>query len=311
MINNGIKLCDLVDIKNPKSVIKEIKYIISLMVNDFDYSILEHVNGDIEKVFAGKYPGYRASSTKYHDLEHTKSVVLATIRLIHGGFIEGHTFSSTNILLGLIAAFFHDIGYIQSDSDLIGSGAKYTVGHEIRSIDFMEKYLSQKSFSPQDIKDCSNITMCTILKLSPKDIPFHSMDIKMLGKIVGSADFLAQMADREYLEKLFLLFKEFEEAGMSGYGSELELLKKTEDFYEFVAKKRLIEEFDNVSVFMQSHFKDRWEMDRNLYEESIVSNINYIKSVTMECVESYECYFQYLRRGGIEEKLQNLALSNY
>ena len=303
MNNNDIKLYDLVDIINPKNVFKEIKHIISLMGNDFDYSILEHISDDVISIFSGNYPGYRASNTKYHDLEHTNSVALATARLIHGGFIEGHKFTPENILLALIAAFFHDIGFIQSVSDLKGSGAKYTIGHEYRSIDFMKKYLSQLSFSNQFKIDCSHIIMCTVLNLTPKEIPFRSMEFAILGKIVGSADLLAQMADREYLEKLFLLFKEFEEASLPGYGSELELLRKTEDFYKPVAQKRLMEEFDNVSAFMRSHFKDRWKIDRNLYTESITSNIKYLKSVISECKDSYNCYFQYLRRGGIQKKL--------
>lgn len=308
MNNNDVKLYDLVDIINPKNILKEIKHIISLMTNDFDDSILEHISDDIASIFSGNYPGYQASNTKYHDLEHTHSVVLATARLIHGGFIEGHKFAPENILLALIAAFFHDIGFIQSASDSTGSGAKYTIGHEYRSIDFMKKYLSHRSFSNQFMMDCSHIIMCTVLNLTPKEIPLRSMEVAMLGKIVGSADLLAQMADREYLEKLFLLFKEFEEAGLPGYGSELELLRKTEDFYKPMAHKRLTEEFDNVSAFMQSHFKDRWKIDRNLYAESIISNINYLKSVIFECKDTYKCYFQYLRRGGIQKKLQDLEL---
>jgi len=111
------------------------------------------------------------------------------------------------------------------------------------------------------------------------------------------------MADREYLEKLFLLFKEFEEAGMAGYGSEMELLQKTQDFYKYVALQRLRQGFDNVSAFMRSHFKNRWDLDRDLYQESIIANINYLKTVVDICDESYDCYLKYLRRGGLAEKL--------
>ena len=303
MRNNDIKLYDLIDFNNPRDILNEIKTIVALIANGFDYSMLERIYKDIESIFAGKYPGYQASNTKYHDLEHTNSVMLAAARLMHGSFIKGNTFSSQNILLGLIATLFHDIGFIQTESDKKGSGAKYTIGHEQRSIDFMNTYLTQKSFSSQDMEDCSHIIMTTILDLELKQIPFRTEEIEMLGKIVGSADLLAQMADRAYLEKLFLLFKEFEEAGLPEYASELELLQKTEDFYDQVAKKRLTRQFDNVFTFMRLHFKDRWNIDQDLYEKSILSNINYLKTIIKKCSLSDKCYFQYLRRGDISKKL--------
>ncbi|MEE8430651.1 MAG: HD domain-containing protein [Candidatus Desulfatibia sp.] len=303
MKKEGVKLYDLVDLTNPQSVLDEIRYIVALMVNNFDHALFEQICADIKMLFEGDFPGYRASNTKYHDLEHTSSVVLAAGRLIHGAFMEGHSFSAKTILLGLIGAIFHDIGFIQTDSDVNGSGAKYTIGHEERSIIFMKQYLSQKSFSKQDLEDCTHIIKCTILSLEIKDIPFRSNDIVMLGKIVGSADLLAQMADREYLEKLFMLFKEFEEAGMPGYGSELELLQKTQNFYKYVALQRLSQGFDNVFAFMRFHFKNRWDLDRDLYQESIIANIDYLKTIVDSCDESYSCYLKYLRRGGLAEKL--------
>ncbi len=303
MKKEGVKLYDLVDLTNPQSVLDEIRYIVALMVNDFDHALFEQICADIKMLFEGDFPGYRASNTKYHDLEHTSSVVLATGRLIHGAFMEGHSFSAKTILLGLIGAIFHDIGFIQTDSDVNGSGAKYTIGHEERSIIFMKQYLSQKSFSKQDLEDITHIIKCTILSLEIKNIPFRSNDIVMLGKIVGSADLLAQMADREYLEKLFMLFKEFEEAGMPGYGSELELLQKTQNFYKYVALQRLSQGFDNVSAFMRPHFKNRWDLNRDLYQESIIANIDYLKTIVDSCDESYSCYLKYLRRGGLAEKL--------
>ncbi|MBU0987111.1 MAG: HD domain-containing protein [Proteobacteria bacterium] len=303
MNKKAIKLYDLVDLTGPKDVLNELNYIISLMTGDVDYSLLAETYADIEKVFKGDYPGYRASNTKYHDLEHTFAVALTAARLIHGAVVQGHSFSAKNILLGLMGALFHDIGFIQTESDVNGSGAKYTIGHEQRSIEFMHKYFTQKSLSPRDIQDCTHLIMCTILSLSIKEISFRCAEMELLGKIVGSADLMAQMADREYLEKLFMLFKEFKEAGLPGYGSELELLKKTEDFYKYVALQRLSVDFGGASGFMQAHFKARWGIDRDLYQESIIGNINYLKSIVHKCKKDLDCYLKYLRRGGLAQKL--------
>jgi hypothetical protein len=132
------KLYDLVDPADPKKVFDEVKYIVSLMTDEFDHDRFDTLFDEIVKLFNGEYPGYQVSKTKYHDLEHTHSVVLATARLMHGCFIAGEAFRPHTIFLGLAANLFHDTGLIQTDNDTNGTGAKYTIGHEERSIDFMK-----------------------------------------------------------------------------------------------------------------------------------------------------------------------------
>jgi hypothetical protein len=271
------RLYDLVDVSDSAIVLNEIKQIVTLMVGGYDPSNLEMVYGDVVTLFKGEFPGYQASNTKYHDLEHTNSVALAAARLIHGCTLAGMTFELDKILLGVYAALFHDVGLIQTQDDKIGSGAKYTVGHEKRSIVFMRKYLSQKGFPEQQIEDCSHLIMCTILNLPPKEIPFRSSKIETLGKIVGTADLMAQIADRYYLEKLLLLFQEFQEAGVPDFETELDLLKKTRGFYKNVANQRLIHDFSGISTNMTAHFKQRWGVEKDLYSESIQKNIDYLR----------------------------------
>jgi len=190
-------------------------------------------------------------------------------QLIHGGYIEGWAFTPQEILTGLAAALFHDTGLIQTENDLEGTGAKYTVGHEQRSINLMQDYLSKINYPSEGIKDGAAIIHCTILNLPADQIAFRSPEVQTLGKILGTADLLAQMADRNYLEKLVLLFEEFQEAHLPGFDSKDTLYQKTEDFYEFVVKKRFSNDFSSVKTFMSTHFKHRWDLDRDLYVESI------------------------------------------
>ena len=70
----------------------------------------------------------------------------------------------------------------------------------------MKEYLTEKGFSQEDIRDCSHIIMCTDLSFSLAEIPFNSEEVRIMGKVLGTADLVAQMADRNYLEKLPLLF---------------------------------------------------------------------------------------------------------
>lgn len=291
--------------EDPENVFLEIRNIVSQFIGDDKCDFLEKVFQDTEKLYRGEFMGYRASNTNYHDLEHTLSVALATARLIHGGHLEGLEFSSKNIVLALIAALFHDTGLIQTREDVEGSGAKYTVGHEERSIVFMKQYLSDKEFSADDLDNCSHFIRCTILSLPPEEIPFASEETEILGKIVGSADLLAQMADRIYLEKLLLLYKEFEEARLPEYDSEVELLQSTEGFHRYISKKRLSEELGGVSAFMRTHLKERWGLDKDLYDESIQKNIQYLKSLKEKCKGSLSCYLENLRRGGISDKIKD------
>ena len=293
------QLASLVSAASPQDVIKELKYIYSLMAPVGQDDIFDQIYADIVKIFQGEYSGFRASNTKYHDLEHTNLVVLAVTRLMHGCFLKGHAFISENLILGFTAALFHDIGLIQTESEQNGSGAVFTVGHEERSIALMVRYLTEKNFSPQTIADCEALIRCTILGVPLKDIPFRNKEIEILGKIVGSADLLGQMADRCYLEKLLLLFKEFEEAKLPGFDSELDLLKKTEAFYESIARQRLKNDFSGIAACMRLHFKARWKEDRDLYSKAIQNNLDYLKSLIVRCRDNYSCYLKYLRRGGV------------
>lgn len=296
------QLTDLISGADSQEVIQEVKYIYTLISTDRDDGVFDEFYNDVVHLFNGTYPGYRASNTKYHDLEHTNLVVLAVVRLMHGCFLGGHACSPQSFILGFAAALFHDVGLIQSESEVGGSGAKFTVGHEERSIDFMRRYLIEKKFPAQTIEDCADLIRCTCLSLKPSDIHFRNKEIEKLGKIVGSADLLGQMADRYYLEKLLLLFKEFEEAKISVFDSELDLLQKTESFYESVAQRRLNYEFGGTSDYMRLHFKHRWKLDRDLYSESITNHINYLKGLIATCKNDYHCYLRNLKRGGIVQK---------
>ncbi len=303
MVNSTVKLHDLVDAGNPVDMIEEIRYVLMLASKKADLEMFDKIAHDAVLLFQGKYPGYRASNTKYHDLEHTCLVTLAFIRLVHGASIENVRFDPENIIYAVAAAFFHDAGLIQTIDDPDGTGAKYTIGHEQRSIDFLNAYFKANRFNPRAFDIGEKCIMCTMLSMSPREISFSSEEAKILAFMVGSADILAQMADRHYLEKLLLLFQEFEEAGLPEMETELKLLQKTEDFYSTTARTRLQEGLGNVCRYIRAHFRERWGIDRDMYSESIKNNIDYIRSLSMRCENSYTCYLDGLRRGGIVKKI--------
>ncbi len=291
-------------IQEPDNIIEEVKCILSLINSKTD-NFVEEVFNDTVKLFNGHFKGYQASKTKYHDLNHTLAVFLATARLMHGAVINGRALSRDIIDIGFISALFHDVGMIQTEDDRQGTGAKYTIGHEERSIIFLKNYLVERNLYKTNLDDCAHIIGCTITGLSPAEIPFRSKESELIGKIVGSADLIAQMADRLYLEKLLYLYQEFQEGKIPGFESEFDLLRKTESFYKNVSKKRLYIDLGGIYSLMRIHFKDRFGIDRDFYQENIQKNIEYLRNVILKYEQEYR---QMLRRAGIVSSLEKAKI---
>lgn len=263
------------DIRENREIFHEIKFIVNMMQPDFDFGHFDAAFRDVERLFRGQYAGYRSCNTRYHDFGHTLMVLLAMTRLLHGAYFSGVQFTDKHINLGLICPLMHDIGYIQKTDDREGTGAKYTLTHVSRSIDFMQKYYSSNPYFAPDAKNFHVILNCTGLHTNIGELCFESEEIALLGKMMGTSDLLGQMADRLYLEKLLFLYNEFVEGEVSGFDSEEDLYRKTIGFYKWT-KERLENQFGNVGNYMTVHFKNRWNIDRNLYEEAIENNINYL-----------------------------------
>lgn len=271
-------LSDLVEMNSSEAVLNEVKTILHSISPDFDDSTVISAFNLTIKLFNGDYPGYRACNTEYHDIHHTIDTFLAMARLIHGAMIEDTAFTDRQINQGLISALLHDAGYIQEEHDREGTGSKYTANHVQRSMDFVSKHGGELTLSGEEIKACRDMILCTDLAVDISSIDFPSPEIEILGKMLGTADLLAQMADRTYLEKLLFLYHEFKEAKVGGYEGEVDLLRKTVGFYDFIAQ-RLKKTLDATDRFMTSHFSARWDIRTNLYHEAIEKQRNYLNQI--------------------------------
>lgn len=280
----------------PDDIIKEVKFIISLVVDDYDYDFLDLAYRNIQKIYHGRFPGYKASNTSYHNLDHTMAVTLALMRLVHGKSLCGTLFSPEIVECGLIASLFHDSGLIQRNTDQEGTGAKYTKFHEERSVLFVQEYLNSVGRDEEMSRKCAQMIQCTKLSLNPDELSFDSEEVRLMGYILGTADIIAQMADRVYLERLPLLFEEFKEGGISGYETTADIFKQTVTFFQTVIRKRLFNGFDGVVEVVRHHFKERWKIDQNLYTKAIENNINYIEYLNKKYPDDKSFYRKYLRR---------------
>jgi hypothetical protein len=293
------QLSRIVNMENPQSILDEVQTIASMMFKEFDFDILNHIFQDIVRLFRGEYPGYRKCNTEYHNLKHTTDTFLAMARLVHGAFISGEKFTSNQVTLGLTCALMHDTGYIQTLDDEMGTGAKYTGMDTKRSIVFMDRYIADSGFSKKYFNNYPNILICAGLDAEIRKIQFESRQTEIMCKMLGTADLLGQMADRTYLEKLLFLYYEFKEGGVMGYANELDLLKKTLDFYD-MTQKRFTNVLGGMNKYMRYHFKARWNVGKDLYMDSIKKHIHYLEFILKNHEKDYRGH---LKRGGMVEKL--------
>ena len=299
-IANDIQLDNLIPIDSPEALLDEVVIILKLISPDFNTGSVKSAFNAVTGLFRGNWPGYRVCNTEYHDLRHTTDTFLAMARLIHGAVVDGETFTNRQITLSLIMALLHDVGYIQEEQDIEGTGAKYTTNHVQRSIDLLEQHGSEFELSDEEIADGRAMILCTDLTVDISTIEFTSAKVELLGKMLDSADLLAQMADRTYLEKLLFLYYEFKEAGIGDYESEVDLLQKTSAFYDFIIQ-RLKTTLDETDRFMSPHFTSRWGIHTNLYHVAIENQRNYLKQI-LEIQDSDPR--EHLRRGGIVDKIR-------
>jgi hypothetical protein len=245
---------------------------------------------DFERLYTGKHPDYHAVDTSYHDMQHSLDVTLALARLIVGherSVGEHERLGEDCARFALVAALFHDAGYVRHrkrDSAAI-NGAVFTRTHVGRSGAYLEQYLPQiglGSFSE---------VVSRVVHFTGYEKPIDSIELddarhRVIGQLLGTADLLAQMADRCYLEKCRdRLYPEFvlgevavnnEASGSKAvYQSGRDLLQKTMGFYQKSAQARLDDGLGRAYRYMGSFF----EGGQNLYLRFVEKNMSFLDKV--------------------------------
>jgi hypothetical protein len=302
--NKQILLADIADMRNEKAIFSNVKKIFCYHYSKKSFNEIEKCFKQIRNLFEGNYAGYNACNTKYHDLIHTLHVFLASARLMDGYNLKQNLLPERLVLNLLKAGLLHDTGYIQEKWDNEGTGAKHTTNHIGRSIAFIVKNRGDFNTSREDVDLISKMIRCTEIKCKLTTIPFTSEEEKIAGMILGSADILGQMSDREYLERLLFLYNEMKEAGVPGYTTEFDIIKSTLELYNTV-KKKLNNSFNEVYMYAQEHFSERNKINRNLYIESIENNIEYIEKIINDSSTNFR---HKLKRGNFKEMSEHATL---
>ncbi len=273
-----VQLSNLVDSSKPKNIIAEVKKIFSFHYTERHFSRISKAATLAINLFEGRFPGYQSCNTVYHDLEHTMAALLGVARLLDGYLIRGRTLSEPLVINLFIATLLHDCGYIQESWDTEGTGAKHTDSHVERSVRFVEKNHEAFGIAAGDAPVIGSLIRSTGLSVNMDDIPFRSPEERVAGALLGTADLLGQMSDRKYLEKLLFLYQEFREAGIAGFNTEFDIIRKTVDFYE-MTKKRMNESYGGLYKYARCHFQKRNGIDENLYLVAINRHIDYLHRI--------------------------------
>jgi len=244
---------------------------------------------DFQRLFTGQLTSYEGCDTVYHDIQHTLDMTLAMARLLVGydrSVEQAEQLGPDRAALGIICALFHDAGYIRDSGDQrYSNGAEHTQYHISRSSAYLWDYLPTIGL-PHFADIAAEIVHFTGYEKKVDDIQLDNPLDSMIGHLLGTADLIAQMADRCYLEKCRdRLYLEFVLGGVAiednvngtqqvRYQSGTDLLLQTPHFYRNVVKKRLDIVFNKAYRYIEPVFDGA-----NPYIEFIERNIAYLEYV--------------------------------
>ena len=287
---NDFDVTNTVQVSSTQAVQAAVEALVRPTWPDAPHGELAQAFEHFEAVFAGKFPGYFGVDTVYHDRQHTLDITLALARMLVG--YERQTEAPMRLggqraVAGLIVALFHDVGYLRrvGEDEASRNGAEFTRTHVTRGARFLAEYLPNTTLSAW-------APIATeIVHFTGYEVPFPQIkvtdprDIK-LGHMIGTADMIAQMSDRCYLEKCRdRLYAEFVLGGVAlplaanggrqvKYASGLDLLRQTPEFVAEVRTKRLDGEFGAAYRYLEVLFRGK-----NPYVEAIERNVEYLRQI--------------------------------
>jgi len=281
------KMFSQTDTKDPVAVEKEVQAAYLEMFPQGDASFVPTAFGWVRDLFFGRYKDYQASDARYHDLEHTLQGTLCMARLLLCRHQANAKPVTTQRLfeLGLLAILLHDSGYLKKKSDTGGTGAKYTFTHVTRSVGFAEEFLTEKGLQLKEVLAVQNMIRCTGVNADLTRIPFQGELEKVVGFSLGTGDLLGQMAAADYVEKLPILYSEFDEsarfydgkmAGLSSFSSADDLMKKTPDFWTKYVVPKINNEFWGLYRFLNKPYPN----GPNWYLQHVEANLQKLRQMS-------------------------------
>ncbi|MEO8158876.1 MAG: HD domain-containing protein [Betaproteobacteria bacterium] len=288
---NDYDVTDRINTTEPAAVNGEVNRIFLDLYPKASTHVLNRCFRDLTRLQSGEYPGYHACDTSYHNLQHSLDVTLAMARLMDGferTQNRGGELGARLFRFGIVTALFHDIGYLRKINDTRHkNGAEYTLKHVTRGAKFLEDYMNRIGMA-ELAPIASQIIHFTGYEKPIAKIDVPNLSFRLIGNMLGTADIIAQMADRCYLEKCRdRLYPEFVEGGLAArdeadqrasvmFRSVGELMVKTPHFYK-TATARLNDQLGSAHGYAGKHFGGQ-----NLYFDEIDKNMQYASAVARQ-----------------------------
>jgi hypothetical protein len=277
-----------VDTTEPAAINAEVDRIFLDLYPGASTAGIDRTFRDLTALYRGDYPGYYACDTPYHDIQHVLNVTLAMARLIDGyerGRVGDESLDASMFGLGIVPALFHDSGYIRALEDTTHkNGGELTLTHVSRGARFLTEYLPKIGMG-EFAEIAAALIHFTGYEIPVAQIEVPSLSYRLLGSLLGSADIIAQMSDRCYLEKcLDRLYPEFVAGGIARkrlpngeeeviYASGEDLVMKTPRFYEG-ATRRLDADLGGCHRYAGQHFGGQ-----HLYLHELEKNVQFARSI--------------------------------
>ncbi len=295
---NDFDVCNRVQVSSTAAVRDAVQELFQESFPGADFDAIWMAFHDFDRLFEGHYQDYLGCDTVYHDKQHSLDMALAMARLLTGyerSCSADDQLGAGRAVLGLITALFHDSGYIRRITENHRhNGAELTGWHVSRSARFLKAYLPTLALGEYS-ELAAQIVHFTGYELDLDNIELDDPRDTSVGHLLGTADLIAQMADRCYLEKCRdRLFNEFVLAGIAfertpehgiRYRSGIDLLCQTPDFWKTTAGDRLERCFNRGYRYIEAVYDGA-----NPYMEFIEANLLYLGHL----IESEE--WQALRR---------------
>ncbi len=234
---------------------------------------------DIDALFCGRHPDYAPVDLKYHDLEHTLQACVCLTLLLEGRHRAGvePVVDARHFELAQSAILLHDSGYVRLRSDVVGTGAKYTFCHVLRSCAFAASYLPTLGANDHEVEAVLGAISCTGPSKDISRLYFREPVERIIGCAVTTADYLGQMAAGDYPDELDILFNEFKESddfihlapARRAFKSAQHLKEQTPIFWKKFVKRKLESDFLAVYRFLAEPYPH----GSNPYLDAVERNI--------------------------------------
>jgi hypothetical protein len=304
-----IQLSSFVDTSKPRSILADAKRFFRADYPKADFTRVEKAFLLAKRLYDGRYPGYLSCAVAYHDFVHSLSVFAAASRLLDGCELSGTAIGPDRAAETLVAALFHDCGFIREEGDQSGTGAQYTKVHVDRSAAFVRREAGALGLAGESAARAARMIFATDLAKPWGDLRFEDEGEGAGAQALAAADLLGQMADRVYLEKLLFLYYELREAGIEGYGSPFDILRKTAGFYEST-KARLDGPLGPVSAKSRDHFSARYGIDEDLYRTAIARQMAHLDAIIADHTGNFRGKLKRLDLAAIEHRRSGVAQSD-